>query len=334
MVATQTLEQRACASLAWHLGLPASRILSRSNSEKYAAVTASPQETSRLREIFSLMKTLNEQAIGNPEIGSGPFGDRGLRDLVATAGLEIAHEVQGRPYHWVELGPEPSKTLHLFKVLKENAALPASYTAIDINPMSNASMARAVSEFLAPDDIHFMNIDYNTVAAADFDAGSDPLLITNLGFQEGNDTISNTRSRLLRLTRKGDFVLSEMQMIGRSWQQVSAFYDLPEMRRFSELTARAIVTAPVTEYHHFVVPVEIDDRPPLFAAVCAQRVDPSGLPAPGDVADAPDWIMTNVCLKLTPQQFRAIREDTGDFGVVWQDLTGDMSVAIQLARRL
>ncbi|MGJ3262795.1 MAG: L-histidine N(alpha)-methyltransferase [Salinarimonas sp.] len=328
------LEQRACRSLAWYLGVAEDRIVTRANSRKYAPHSGDQAENSRLAEIFGLMRRLNEAAIGDPTIGAATDDPVGLRDLLSMAALEVSHAAAGRRYHWVELGPEPSKTCHMLERLSQLGVAPASYTAVDINPASAETMRASVSRILPQTGVRSLTVDYDTIAAADLAVDEDPMVITHLGFQEGNDTPANTRARLLRLTRPGDLVLSEMQVVvDGALSGIGAFYALPEMRRFSELTARSVTHATLADYAHFVVPVDLEDTPPVLAAVCAHAVDRDADRSDGTVA-LPAWVLTNVCIKLSSRQFRSVREEGGHFHVPWQGATGDRTIAIQLARRL
>lgn len=74
-------------------------------------------------------------------------------------------------------------------------------------------------------------------------------VVTNIGFQEGNDLPSRTGPMLKRLTRPGDLLLSEMQVVRDSTSEravtrvveavaIEQFYLLPEMRRFSVLVGQ------------------------------------------------------------------------------------------------
>ncbi|WP_372425577.1 L-histidine N(alpha)-methyltransferase [Salinarimonas chemoclinalis] len=313
--------------------------MTRANSRKYAPQSGDRAERSRLAEIFGLMRRLNEAAIGDPTIGATSHDPVGLRDLLTMAALEVSHAAGGQRYHWVELGPEPTKTCHMLERLARLGVAPASYTAVDINPESAETMRAGVSRILPDALVRPLTVDYDTIGAADLALDAAPMVITHLGFQEGNDTPANTRARLMRLTRPGDLVLSEMQVVADgALGGIGAFYALPEMRRFSELTARSVTRATLADYAHFVVPVDLAESPPVLAAVCAHEVDRDARGradrTQADEAPLPAWVLTNVCIKLSDRQFRRIREEGGHFEVLWQGLTGDRTIAIQLSRRL
>lgn len=334
-VTAGSLEFNAKRSLASYLGVPEEAILTRSNSAKYAPSCQDDRDHARLGEIFELMASLNRTAIEDAEIGASASDRTGLRDLLTIAAREIRLAFPDGRFHWVELGPEPIKTSHLLRSLADAGAAPLSYTAVDINPTSAEMMTGIVESIVPGILVRALTADYDHLDPSIIHPDDSPLVITNLGFQEGNDTPARTDARLTRLAQSGDFVLAEMQVIPtNSLDEVKSFYALPEMRRFSEITARSLVEERLADYTHFIIPVDVGLEAPVFAAICAHRVEHGPVAASSaDPKTSLALVMTNVCIKPTAEQFRSIREHSGRFVVVWQSSTGDRTVAVQLARR-
>ena len=170
-------------------------------------------------------------------------------------------------------------------------------------------------------------------------------VVTNLGFQEGNDLPSRTGPMLQSLTRPGDLLLSEMQVFHRSTSEragtreveaaaIERFYQLPEMRRFSALVGQRFDSGSPQElnaasdgqqqdYLSNLVPLRIEIG---LVKVAATLVSVG-------IDGVKKYVLTNSCVKDTCDQFQQARETSGNFVVITSQETGDESVVFQILER-
>lgn len=125
-----------------------------------------------------------------------------------------------------------------------------------------------------------------------------------------------------------DLLLSEMQLLPQGdWSPIFNFYQSEEMRRFSKVTFRRTYPNLKSEYGVYLVPVSLAGLDPLMVAVTSEKiVGHNGLR--GKI------FITNYCLKYTYDDYVNVREAEGKFKVLAQRVTGDGSVAFQLAEKI
>ncbi len=321
----ERLEDRVRQALSYRTGIPVSRIMTQENKEKYYDRHNPLAPNDSLREIFGLMRSLNQMALSDPRIGSNGRGGASFATTLARITDDFAERIGSAPFHYVELGPEPVKTSFIIETLLKRGANIQSYVGVDINPASTATMNEALLRLLPAEAIQ-----HRTVAFERFDVDAVrhdglPALITMLGFQEGNEDPQMMGALLAKLAGADDWLLSEMQVRpAEGWQAVTAFYGNCLMKRFSRLAFSRVFADRPSESVLFIVPVAELDGEPISAAVMCEKTKDA---APG----MPMLFVTNYCLKYTAVQLRRYRELYFDIGA--QRLTGDGSVAFQLSRR-
>jgi len=162
--------------------------------------------------VFDLMRRLNAAALANPELASDQTGAYGFTDRLTVIVNDIVAALDSRPITYVELGPEPNKTHAILTRLLDAGVQVQRYVAVDINPVSGDRMRAALANLLDRDRMQVINVAFDEVAPEDLHVPGVPTLLTNLGFQEGNEHPGAIRALLAGLLRRGDLVLSEMQL--------------------------------------------------------------------------------------------------------------------------
>ena len=202
------------------------------------------------------MANLNRMALGDPSLCAGEHGPS-FRDALFNAASELANLVKGRPLRYVELGPEPIKSRAILIQMLAAGVQLQQYVGVDINPASEEVMRQTLVPLVGIDRFTYLNVDFYKCSMADYPnpggatgAQEDCVtVVTNLGFQEGNDLRSRIAPMLKCLTRPGDLLLSEMQVFQGSTGEragtgelkavaIEQFHQLPEMRRFSVLVGQ------------------------------------------------------------------------------------------------
>lgn len=299
------------------------------NHEKYstlASPTPRPGERHHFNhEIFRLMCDLNEQAISQHGLCADTRGRRGLKTVIDTVAEKLAALSWGHRVHYVELGPEPVKTACLLKRIAETATS-IRYTAIDINQTSESAMRDAVLPILRePGDFNYLAADYRTVTEAALRHDQDLTLITLLGFQEGNELPVSTGRLIRSLAGNTTYILSEMQVYEDGLEDaIRSFYANPSMLKFSRMVAFQKGFTPLGEHEATLVQLRILDEL-IHVAVTLQPV--MKLQEQG-------CLLTNICLKYTPEQFRHFRTQHCNCRVVDEFASGDGSVRFQIAKYL
>ena len=327
------------------------------NSAKYCpgGIKQNENDEATLSEIFGIMAKLNQAALENVNLCAGQHGPS-FRDALFLAAGELVILTKGRPIRYVELGPEPSKSKALLSGMLAAGVEIQQYIGVDINPKSEKTMRKTLIPIIGAERFTYWIQDFYKASASDYpklsgDAEMEDdciTIITNLGFQEGNDLPSRIGPMLSCLSRPGDLLLSEMQVFhgcdtsdGVSgivqeaegdpiWQ----FYLLPEMRRFSALVGQkfrsrspsasnAASDSELNEHLFILVPVETEVG---FVNVATTLVAVW-------VNEVKKFVLTNSCLKYTPDQFKKAREASGDFVVKASQETGDKSVVFQISER-
>nr|WP_249194021.1 hypothetical protein [Burkholderia cenocepacia] len=270
------------------------------------------------------MRNLNELGVRSPALCADRDGKGSLREAIGALSERLATLSRGRHVHYIELGPEPVKTTELMKAVSGGGPDHLRYTAVDINESSEDAMRHAIMPFLkTPGCFNYIADDYRNVQWNHIDLGQDVTFITMLGFQEGNE-LPVTIGRLIRnLGGKSTYVVSEMQLLveGRE-EPIYDFYQNENMVRFSEIVSRQQGFEPLGKHHVSIVRLNLlGDQ--FHVAVTLQPVSKAG---------ADGHLITNVCLKYTPEQFRHVRLSHGNCRVIDELHSGDGSVVYQIAQ--
>ena len=135
----------------------------------------------------------------------------------------------------------------------------------------------------------------------------------------------DTRSLLRRVTRKGDSILSEMQVLPLTgWDPVIGFYELEEMQRFSKNCVSRAYGMVDSKYHIAIADIPIDGMTVPVVVTGEEFLSDNGETI---------LFVTNYCLKYTKNQFRDVRQRDGLFEVISEIDTSDKSIVFQLAQR-
>ncbi|WP_435102568.1 L-histidine N(alpha)-methyltransferase [Arhodomonas sp. AD133] len=315
------------ASIAETLRVPESEILIKLNKHKYHDAGAPDVTNGDLTEVFNIMRELNLAGVSNPSLGRGHNGGLSLREALQQTVRELATRCDPGAYHYVELGPEPIKTALILEGLADLAAPPASYLGIDINPASRPVMREAVARYVPAGSLRQVVDDYERLERLPLPWDRKPALVTMLGFQEGNEPPSDMTDWYRRLLRPGDMLLCEMQLVPQSdWSPIYCFYNDDLMRRFSRKTLTAKFGDVKSEYGVTVVAMPPGYPAKGIVVMTTERIVDGG-PFNGKI------VVTNYCTKYPADEFRTLREANGAFEVLCQTVTGDGSIAFQLARR-
>lgn len=177
-----------------------------------------------LSDIFDTVAQINHGALDNSTLCAGPSSGEAFRDALFRSVDELARLAGGRPIRYVELGPEPWKSRAILsRMIVDRGARLHQYVGVDINPESREPMRRALVPVVGEDRFTYWIQDFYEASASGYPGVSsmpgtelpDDLVtvVTNLGFQEGNDLPSRVGPMLEALTRPGDLVLAEMQVV-------------------------------------------------------------------------------------------------------------------------
>lgn len=371
-------------SIVAHTDILPEQLIIVENSAKYCpndSTENAADEKHNLSAIVDTMAKLNFMAMKDPNLCAGEQGPS-FRETLFSSVSELAKLVGSRPLRYIELGPEPFKSHGILTVLLAAGVQLRQYVGVDINPASQEVMRQKLMPLIGTERFTYLIADYYECSRTDFPKpmttgtisaegqGDDMVtIITNLGFQEGNDLPSRTGPMLERLMRPGDLLLSEMQVLHdspNSFEQVGTdgviraaaierFYRLPEMRRFSLLIAQRFSKSNSSSDAGRSSPElkcndnsNYDDceqqlhEPPeyLFNLVPLRTDELVGfvnvaatlisVRVDGGVKK---YLLTNSCLKYTQAQFHQVRETSGNFRVMKSLETGDKSVVFQIAER-
>lgn len=297
------------------------------NHEKYSTLAPPASGPVDLQtcnhDIFLLMCALNQQGMSQHGLCADAHGHGALKCTIDTLADRLATLSWRRHLHYVELGPEPVKTARLLARIADSCAS-IRYTAIDINQTSEHAMRAAILPIVeGRGSFNYIAADYRTVTHADLCFDQDLTLITLLGFQEGNELAVSTGRLIRTLAGDNTYILSEMQVYEEGLQSaIHAFYANPNMLRFSRLIAFQQGFTPLGEHEITLVQLDIlDER--IHVAVTLQPV--RGPHQQG-------YLLTNICLKYTAEQFRRVRALHCNCSVVGEWASGDGSVRYQLAK--
>ncbi|NQD55887.1 hypothetical protein HP546_11060 [Pseudomonas sp. CM25] len=299
------------------------------NHEKYSTLVQPEHEGEGdhrfNHEIFLLMRALNEQGISQSGLCADARGQGALKSIIGNVAERLAALANGRRVHYVELGPEPVKSACLLKRMAETSSS-IRYTAIDINQTSESEMSDALRPIVQADgSFNYIAADYRTLTHDALRHDQELTLITLLGFQEGNELPVSTGRLIRSLAGETTYILSEMQVYEQGLENaILGFYANPNMLEFSRMVALQQGFTPSGEHQALLVPLRIQDEA-IHVAVTLQPVQRQ---------QARGHLLTNICLKYTPEQFRRIRAQHCNCSVVDEFASGDGSVRYQIAKYL
>ena len=341
-------------AIATHTHILPEQLIVLDNSAKYCpeGINQNASGEQSLSAIFDTMANLNRMALEDPSLCAGEHGPS-FRDALFNAASELAKLGKDRPLRYVELGPEPNKSRAILTQMLAAGVQLRQYIGVDINPESEEVMRQTLVPVIGTERFTYLIVDFYKCSMADFpkfrggtgEQDDCVTVVTNLGFQEGNDLPSRTGPMLQSLTRPGDLLLSEMQVFHGSTSEragtgeveaaaIERFYQLPEMRRFSTLVGQrfdsgspkkpnAASDGEQQEYLFNLVPLRTEiGSVKVAATLVSVRID-----------GVKKYVLTNSCLKYTWDQFQQAREVSGNFIVISSQETGDKSVVFQIAER-
>lgn len=311
------------------------------NSTKYRPKTfPTTINEQNLSAIFDTMANINRAALEDPNLCAGPSGSS-FRQALLEATTKILTFANHRPIRYIELGPEPWKSRLVLQHLLVAGIQLRQYIGIDINPQSEEAISQALVPIIGADRFTYLIKDFHECSQDDFpsyNGGEEDdcvTVVTNLGFQEGNDLPSRIGPMLKRLVRPGDLLLSEMQVFKEddereSKNTIKQFYHIPEMQRFSALVGQrfdpSILVGSDNEGHEYMFNLlQIQTEVGVVnvaTTLVSVKIDGKKM-----------YVLTNSCLKYTAEQFRRVREKDGKWLVKAELETGDRSVVFQISER-
>jgi hypothetical protein len=294
------------------------------NAAKYAASSADlPDHQQVSEEMLGLMTSLNHEGLTRADLCATPCGKGALSTLLRAVADDLVDVVGEGSLHYVELGPEPIKTSALINRLLEHGKPLLHYTAVDINAASYEVMRDAVEPLLAsPQGFRYLATDFRDLSRHHIECGQDVTLITMLGFQEGNELPDSIGQIIRRVGGTRTYVLSEMQLSSPEGDQhIHRFYQHDCMSRFSDLVGLKLGFEKSGDHQVVISEIEHDDD--------RYRVAVTLLPVNSGGDEG--YLLTNVCLKYTREQFIRVRQNYGGCRVIGEYCSGDGSVLYQLA---
>lgn len=324
-----SLQQKVHLAIAAHTEFSLDRILTQDNRVKYTNAGSRETSSDHLDEVFHLMRQLNEGGIASDTLGRLREDGRSFRDALEDSCARVAKDFSGRRLTYVELGPEPVKTGFILKTLIRMGVTIDRYVAVDINPKSADPMKAALELILPGTELTFVTASFEDVHLADIIGEAAPAaLITMLGFQEGNDDPFVVNDWLAGIARPGDLLLSESQLHQTGQvDRISSFYAHPAMQRFSRIAFEQAVDRNLpTLNRFFLLPVSFRDGQTAQVAILAEEFAGS--------INARNLHVSNFCLKLTLEQYRHYREESGRFTIIGESATDDQTLHFQLSRRI
>lgn len=144
----------------------------------------------------------------------------------------------------------------------------------------------------------------------------------NEGFQEGNELPDTIGQIIRRVGGARTYILSEMQLSSPDGDQhIHRFYEHGGMSRFSDLVGLKLGFEKTGDHEVVISEIEHDDD--------RYRVAVTLLPVNSGHDEG--YLLTNVCLKYTREQFIRVRQNYGGCRVIGEYCSGDGSVLYQLA---
>lgn len=310
-----------------HFGRSVADVLLQENSEKYHDADNPLAADDRLREVFHLMRLLNEEALATPGLGRLDGQGPGFAQALGHSLDAVVARLDGRPLQYIELGPEPAKTCFILRELIARGVEIASYTAVDINPASVREMHGPLAEILPESRIHHRISSFESFRVDPVRNPEAQVLLTMLGFQEGNDDPAVMSDWLAGMSGPGDLLLAESQLLvpGRE-DLVTGFYGHRHMRRFSRIAFERILGERPSEYHALLLPVRLSDGTVAQTMILGESFAGSDGHA--------RFLVTNFCTKFTESYLEWYRVRDNQFKVEDARYVSDRSIVFQLSRRV
>lgn len=306
-----------------HLCDKAGKIILQENVDKYQG--DEPGADTDLSEVFSIMRQLNAEGLSSPDLGQSGANSMNFSQALDQSLASIAQKCTGRALAYVELGPEPSKTLYILQRLRALGVDIASYTGVDINPTSEAEMRPVLRSILADDRINYQTLPFEAFNTDELQEDDTQVLVTMLGFQEGNEDPNTIADWFKSMTNPSDLLLSEMQLHSDvRHADIHALYQHPLMRRFSKIALTRAAGNQFSDYQSYLVPVELEDGHMMQAMVLCEHLNNG---------DDRATFVSNYCLKYSKEEFRHYRERNGTFDIISETYTGDETIVFQLSQR-
>jgi hypothetical protein len=328
-IAETSLQRQVHRAIAAHTEFSLDSILTQDNRVKYTNAGTAETTTDHLDEVFQLMCRLNETGIASETFGRLVSGGRSFREALEQSCAAIAEALDGERLTYVELGPEPVKTSFILKTLLGLGVTVDRYIAVDINPKSSGPMKAVLKDILPHTPLSFITAPFEEFRLSDtVAADGPPAVVTMLGFQEGNDDPFTVNGWLRDIARPGDLLLSESQLYTPGQvDRISGFYAHPAMQRFSRIAfERAVDRSLPTLNRFFLLPVTFRDGGSAQVAILAEEY--------ADAIKGRNLHVSNFCLKLTLDQYRYYRQESGHFTIVGESSTDDQTLHFQLSRRV
>lgn len=320
------LGESVSRALTHHFGINPDDIFIQENVEKYYNADHPLTADQELKEVFQLMRGLNETALSNQSLCRVNGEGASFVDALSSAVDAIIKQFQGQTIHYVELGPEPIKTSYILNKLLANGVNIESYVGVDINPASSSVMKQELSQLLPLQKIQNKVQAFSQFQADSIRKANTPCLITMLGFQEGNESPQTMLSWLSQIASPNDIMLSEMQLMPvYGSEPIVSFYQNPLMKRFSNIAFQRMLGNQASVGRTFILPLTMADGEKIEAAIMCHEYF--------DNQENLKLFVSNYCLKYSRAQLRHYREVDEYFEVINESLTDDASVLFQIAQR-
>lgn len=321
-----SLENEIKTVLSRHFSCDPKQILFQENKSKYHNKEQPLAASEDLVEIFHLMKKLNAEAIDNPMLCSDGDVEKSFSNSLRNVVNHFAHKHQDQSINYIELGPEPIKTRFIIEHLLSNNVQINKYCAVDINPSSAIYMKESLEDLLPSEKIIHKVSSFEDFRVVQHVFGDLPLLVTMLGFQEGNDESFTMSSWMENIVSKNGYLLSEMQLLSKETeQQVVNFYSNPSMVRFSKVAFQRALGNKESKHASVLMPLTQSSGEKVSAMIMVESFKNDD--------ELESHLVTNYCLKYDHAQYRQHRTQNQAFNVSYESFTGDKSIVFQLSQR-
>jgi len=314
-------------SLSNLLKIPHGDVVLQKNLAKYCDFNESLAYKSHLEQVFTTMRDLNYFGIEDKSVGCSEHGGVSLSRALEEIIRDFVEFGKEKNFQYVELGPEPIKTTFILKNFFNSGIRLQSYVGVDINPESKKLMEEAIKRQFPELWVDYLTVSFEKLQSADIQKTGISSLFTMLGFEEGNEDPSEMAAFLNKITKRGDLLLSEMQLLSQlDMSPIFSFYKGELMKKFSKLHFQRVFGNIESEYGVFLVPIFWNGEK-IFVAVTTELI--LGISELNG-----KFFVTNYCIKYQANEFRDFREKSGDFRVISQRTTSDGSLAFQLSERI
>jgi hypothetical protein len=149
--------------------------------------------------------------------------------------------------------------------------------------------------------VNYLTVSFEDLQSTDIQKPDIPLLFTMLGFEEGNEAPSEMERFLSKITKKGDLLLSEMQLLSRLDMSPIFFFHKEELKRKnSRLIFQRVFGDIESEYGFFIVPI-VWHGEKIWVAVTTELIA-----AISELNGK--FFVTNYCIKYQANEFRNFRK--------------------------